>query len=53
MGNDLISRSAAIAIIENQRLLIGKQNLSVEYNLVNIQEKIERLPSVHDVDKQI
>ena len=53
MSNDLISRSSAVAIIEKQRLLVGKHNLSVEYNLASVQEEIEQLPIAYDVDKVV
>lgn len=51
MSNDLISRNSVIAIIENKRLMVGKHDLSAEYKLAGIQEKIENLPAAYDVDK--
>lgn len=47
----MISRSEVIAIIENKRLSAGKHNLSAEYTLADVQEKIERLNTAYDVDK--
>ena len=52
MSNDLISRSAVIAIIEKKRLLVGKHDLSAEYKLAGVQEEIENL-SVCDIDKNL
>jgi len=53
MRNDLISRSAVIAIIENKRLSTGKRDLSTEYALADVQEKIEKLKTAYDVDKVV
>lgn len=50
-SNDLISRSADIVIIENKRLQTGKHNLSVEYALADLQEKIERLNTAYNMNK--
>ena len=52
MSNDLISRSAVIAIIEKKRLMVGKHDLSVEYKLAGVQEEIENLPRL-DIDKDL
>ena len=51
MSNDLISRSAVIAIIKKKRLMVGKNDLSAEYKLLGVQEEIENLPTAYDVDK--
>lgn len=51
MSDDLISRKAAIAIIESKRLLCGRHNLSAAYMLGDVQEKIMNLPAAYDVDK--
>jgi len=51
MSNDLISRSAVIAIIENKRLSTGKRDLPTEYALADVQEKIEKLKTAYDADK--
>lgn len=53
MSNDLISRSAVIAIIEKKRLMVGKHDLSAEYKLAGVQEEIENLPTAYDVDKVV
>lgn len=52
MSNDLISRSAVIAIIEKKRLMVGKHDLSAEYKLAGVQEEIENLPRL-DIDKNL
>lgn len=52
MSDDLISRKAVIAIIENKRLLFGKHDLSAEYKLAGVQEQIEKLP-IANADKVI
>lgn len=51
MSEDLISRSAVIAIIEKKRLMVGKHDLSAEYKLTGAQEEIENLPIAYNVDK--
>ncbi len=53
MSSDLISRREVITIIENKRLSVGKRDLSVEYTLADVQEKIEKLDVAHDVDKVV
>lgn len=53
MSNDLISRNAVVAIIEKNRLLVGKHDLSAEYKLAGVQEEIENLPTAYDVDKVV
>lgn len=53
MSDDLISRKAVIELIENKRLNVGKDELSKEYLLADLQDDVEKMQTAYDMDKVV